>query len=277
MYFCQTFDQSSVEEFKKLADDFLYQNEAEYNLIIGLVESQLEKQLITIHQADKKIVGCAIQNSPNNFVITKIPTEALSLLIETINNLGLSIPGVVGPNIPSEEFAKLWSQNKKCQYKMAMDQKLYKLTKIVFPKKAEGIIRLPIEKDYLTLLQFFLDFSVEALGQELHDPERIKINLDRRLTTNQILILENRGEIVGFVGSARPTKNGQCIAPVYTPKKFRGRGYGSNLVAAMSQRILDSGKKFCCLYTDLNNPTSNSIYQKVGYQEIATSRHFIFH
>jgi predicted GNAT family acetyltransferase len=47
-------------------------------------------------------------------------------------------------------------------------------------------------------------------------------------------------------------------------------------VAALSRKILEDGKVFCVLYTDLSNPTSNSIYAKIGYRRIAHGQHFRF-
>lgn len=277
MYFCQAYNQSTIEEFRKIASDFLYQNEAQYNLMVGLMESEQEKFLFTIHQ-DQKLIGCALQTPPYNLVVTKDLSEAaLEALSETVKKYGLVLPGVVGPSEFSEAFARIWSGVNHCQYKLAMDQKIYKLTKVIQPQQIKGIIRLPTDDEYSTLLQYFTDFVFEAIPEEERHPERTKSNFDRRIAGKNILILEVEGEIVSFVSSARPTKNGQCIAPVYTPKKFRGNGYASTLVAAMSQNILDAGKSFSCLYTDMSNPTSNSIYQKVGYQEIATSRHFVFY
>jgi len=67
----------------------------------------------------------------------------------------------------------------------------------------------------------------------------------------------------------RPTPHGEAIGFVYTPPSERRKGYASAVVARLSQRILDEGKLFCTLYTDLSNPTSNSIYQKVGYRAVA--------
>jgi len=32
--------------------------------------------------------------------------------------------------------------------------------------------------------------------------------------------------------------------------------------------VLKGGRRFCCLYTDVANPTSNSIYAKIGYRPI---------
>ncbi|NLT43149.1 MAG: GNAT family N-acetyltransferase, partial [Anaerolineae bacterium] len=42
-------------------------------------------------------------------------------------------------------------------------------------------------------------------------------------------------------------------------------------VAALSQMLLDRGRRFCFLYTDLANPTSNHIYQEIGYHPVADS------
>jgi len=53
------------------------------------------------------------------------------------------------------------------------------------------------------------------------------------------------------------------------PPELRGRGYGSALTAALTQQLLDGGRRFCFLFTDLANPTSNSIYQRIGYRAVA--------
>jgi predicted GNAT family acetyltransferase len=56
------------------------------------------------------------------------------------------------------------------------------------------------------------------------------------------------------------------IGPVYTPPDYRGRGYASACTAALSQQMLYAGYQYCFLYTDLSNPTSNRIYQNIGYE-----------
>jgi predicted GNAT family acetyltransferase len=59
---------------------------------------------------------------------------------------------------------------------------------------------------------------------------------------------------------------GARIGPVYTPPELRGNGYATALVAAASQEQLDAGEPACFLGTDLANPTSNAIYQRIGYE-----------
>jgi hypothetical protein len=39
---------------------------------------------------------------------------------------------------------------------------------------------------------------------------------------------------------------------------------------------LDRGKRFCFLYTDLANPTSNAIYMRLGYRPVCDSREIAF-
>jgi hypothetical protein len=56
---------------------------------------------------------------------------------------------------------------------------------------------------------------------------------------------------------------------VYTPPEHRGRGYASTLTASVSQRMVDEGRRFCFLYTDLANHTANKIYRAIGYVPVA--------
>ena len=79
---------------------------------------------------------------------------------------------------------------------------------------------------------------------------------------------EGEGEPVTLVGAGGDTPNGIRIGPVYTPPPHRGRGYASNLTAAVSQTLLDEGRRFCFLYTNLANGTANRIYQAIGYEPV---------
>ncbi len=79
-----------------------------------------------------------------------------------------------------------------------------------------------------------------------------------------------------MAGKSRPTAHGISVGPVYTPPSLRGRGYATALVAELSQHLLDSGYQFTTLFTDLANPTSNSIYQKIGYQPVCDFTEYAF-
>ena len=76
------------------------------------------------------------------------------------------------------------------------------------------------------------------------------------------------GRAVSLTGVGGLTPHGIRIGPVYTPPELRARGYASNLVAGVTQRQLDAGRDYVFLFTDLANPTSNKIYQDIGYQPV---------
>jgi predicted GNAT family acetyltransferase len=82
--------------------------------------------------------------------------------------------------------------------------------------------------------------------------------------------------VVSMAAASRPTPNGCSISLVYTPPERRRLGYASGCVAELSQRLLDSGKSFCTLFADLDNPTSNAIYQRMGFQPLADFREIRF-
>jgi predicted GNAT family acetyltransferase len=77
------------------------------------------------------------------------------------------------------------------------------------------------------------------------------------------------GTPVAMASASGPTPHGIRIGGVYTPPELRGRGYASSAVAALSARLLDEGRRLCFLFTDASNPTSNSIYRRIGYEQVA--------
>jgi predicted GNAT family acetyltransferase len=62
------------------------------------------------------------------------------------------------------------------------------------------------------------------------------------------------------------------VTPVYVPPEHRRQGFGAAVTAAVSRAALDAGAEHVLLFTDLTNPTSNSIYQKIGYRPVSDFR-----
>lgn len=60
------------------------------------------------------------------------------------------------------------------------------------------------------------------------------------------------------------------------PPEQRGLGYARACVAGLSQQLLDRGFKYCFLFTDLRNPTSNHIYQQIGYRQVSDVNTYYF-
>jgi predicted GNAT family acetyltransferase len=80
-----------------------------------------------------------------------------------------------------------------------------------------------------------------------------------------------------MAGWAGRTARGVRVSFVYTPPEFRRLGYAAACVASLTQQLLDEGQSFCCLYADLANPTSNGIYQRMGYRPICDVSSYTLH
>ena len=81
---------------------------------------------------------------------------------------------------------------------------------------------------------------------------------------------------VSLAGFGSRTPNGIRVGPVYTPPERRGNGYASALVGRMTAALLEAGHRFCFLFTDLANPTSNGIYQRIGYEAVTDVDQYAF-
>ncbi|MFJ7211215.1 GNAT family N-acetyltransferase [Amycolatopsis sp. NPDC098790] len=74
---------------------------------------------------------------------------------------------------------------------------------------------------------------------------------------------------VAIAGSTPVLAGMVRVDPVYTPARFRGRGYAGAVTFAVSQAALAAGATDVVLYTDPANVTSNALYRRLGYVPIA--------
>ena len=58
------------------------------------------------------------------------------------------------------------------------------------------------------------------------------------------------------------------VGSVFTPVALRRRGYAAALVAEISRSARACGVADVVLFTDLTNPTSNAIYQQIGFRAV---------
>ncbi|BFO22884.1 hypothetical protein SHKM778_92720 [Streptomyces sp. KM77-8] len=72
------------------------------------------------------------------------------------------------------------------------------------------------------------------------------------------------------VAGMNPLIGGQIqVDIVYTPAELRGRGYAAAVAAEVSRAALATGARDVVLFADLSNPTSNALYQRLGYRTLA--------
>jgi predicted GNAT family acetyltransferase len=98
---------------------------------------------------------------------------------------------------------------------------------------------------------------------------------DERIGRNELFLWVD-GQPCSMAAWSGTTPNSVRIGFVYTPPGQRGRGYASACTARVSQQALDAGYRFCFLFTDLSNPTSNAIYQAIGYEPVCDVHDYLF-
>jgi predicted GNAT family acetyltransferase len=199
--------------------------------------------------------------------------EAFERLAQGLTEGGWAVPGVLGPSRIAESFAGVWARVSGQRYRAGIRQRIYELKRVDHPQYSPGRLRVAEEADVDLVAEWAFAFQQEALGEG--SVEEARQLAERRMKAKEIFLWED-GRPVSVAARARPTPRGITVSLVYTPPEFRRRGYATSCVAALSQRLLDSGRQFCALFTDLSNPTSNSIYQKVGYVPVCDFNEYVF-
>ena len=276
---------TDVHEFHKAAYDVLMLHEAQNlvplgNLIIGCEgkdktawRNPANWFMATVSDSSGVLIT-ALMTPPHNIAIyatdNKIDVSAMDCLIKGMSDI--QIPGVIAEKEQAEYFAKAYTAAKGLNYETAMDQRIYELTEVDPKVQQFGTLRLLEERD-----MHFFPFWAEAFyayvntnDESMPLPSDIEV-YKHRIDSKKIYVLELDGMPISMAGITREMQTVSGIAHVYTPPYFRGRGYASSCVAQLSQLILDKGFAKCVLYTDLANPTSNSIYMKMGYRAICDS------
>ncbi len=251
---------------------FLLKNEDENNLIIGIL-SRLEKNDIILNEAflaagveNAMVIGAALYIPPRNLIITRAKIEVITLFANYLASHITPIPGVMGPAKDAQAFANIWADKTKAHVAANRRMRIYRIDKVSLPKAVPGNMRLAERGDMKFLNGWFTAMLSEI--EESDSPDIAQELLSNTIEKRNLFLWED-GSAVSMAGTTRSTPNGMSVNLVYTPKKYRRRGYASNLVASLSESIIQSGKKFCTLFTDLDNPTSNHIYMNIGYYPVS--------
>jgi hypothetical protein len=192
---------------------------------------------------------------------------ALDPVVADLAVRGVVPAGAFGPNALAEAFVERWTHATGGAARVAMRERLFALTEVQPVRPAPGALRLAVAADADLVTRWMAAFDAEALGES--DEERARAAARRRIREGELWLWEVDGEPRTMAASDRPTRHGVAVNAVYTPPWWRGHGFATNAVARLSERLLAEGRRFCVLFTDLANPTSNSIYARIGYRPLA--------
>jgi uncharacterized protein len=273
---------SDAGQFLERVQPFLVRREAEHCLILGLLDGLRageqwgsEPPLMASVENRDEVAAVVLMTPPHNLILSWTADDfALDLIAVDLHAKGVAVPGVNGSADIAQKFVPRWSELSGCRYRVQMAQRIYQLSRLTIEMRAAGLLREPDQSDDALLREWRAGFSVDAEGM---DPEQAREAAAQPLPRSRRLMLwEVEGIAVSMAGYAGPTPNGIRVAWVYTPPENRGKGFAGACVAALSQKLLDDGRTYCFLYTDLANPISNHVYRKMGYRPVTDATVYSF-
>jgi RimJ/RimL family protein N-acetyltransferase len=254
--------------FAARVEPWLVEREAEHNILLGILpklvaglnEYQPPVYLASIER-EGLVCGCAFRTPPYKMGLTRFPADAVEPLVEDVARVYDALPAVLGREEDAGRFADAWSRRAGLKWSFGSRMRIHQLDALVEPATMPAGRLRAARDDERALVVAWLDAFVEDTGIGGAGGAAIAEVL---LAEGQAFLWDDRGP-KALVGVPGFTPHGARVGYVYTPPDDRGRGYATAATAALSRRLLDSGRRFCVLFTDLANPISNRIYARLGY------------
>ncbi len=256
------------QEYLDATLKFLEERELENNLIIGLCNGFEDKS--------KLLDGCLFINAINDgqIVATSIKTTNRAIvsaskehrhdiryLADYYLDNHINIVCVFGEYDNAIQFSKSYGSEDKDARGMIVHQ-LETLNELSL---SPGYMEMADIKDLDLITEWMMIFEEEAGGFSLPNREQMIRSTRARIEAGNFFKWIVDGETVSMAALIRKTKNIGIVGFVYTPKNLRGKGYATVCTWKLSEHILQSGFKYCGLFTDASNPVSNKIYRNIGY------------
>ena len=259
--------------FKKDVTDFLEQDEVVNNLLLGVLQSNDKSPLLmAVVLKDEEIALVMLQTQPAKIILSKAASFSpgeLQLIAEQMHQSFQRIPGLIGDRKLIVELAGYLSKLRGVTATVEMNQGLYKLEKVKWNIVSKGKLRPLKEQEHGLVKEWVYQFCKDVnLPITMGEADA---KADELIRKGRLMGWKIGGEIVTMANATRPTGRNITVNFVYTPIKHRKKGFASDCVAALSQMLLDQGYQTTSLHTDLSNPTSNKIYQEIGYELVADS------
>ena len=252
--------------FLAVAEEFLLSRAVLHNLVLTIVDTRLvqpEPGRYWVVFRDSQVVGLALQ-SPLTFPALLVPMEAdvAAALVDAIADRGIMLPGVNGEVATAASFAGRWTERRRSGAVPMQAFRIYQLAGLNEIASVGGKLRKGDYSDRNLAVSWLQKFYTET---HMHSVDAESF-IDAALAGERLWLWDSGGTVAMAV-SSKPIAGVIRISAVYTPKEHRGCGYAGACVHAVSSLLTNAGYR-CILYTDLGNPTSNSIYRKIGYKAV---------
>lgn len=263
-----------VEDFASSAGPWYARRPMVHTIELSLLRDGMPSDetpmLLTVWEG-AELVGAAIRTPPLPLLCGGLSVVPADEVAADLLGAGHPLPGVRGPRETAETFARAWCAATGAVADVVGADRLYRLRTLTAPAGVSGTHRIARGADRPVLVRFQCEFAAEAFGH-VPDPARAEANVTAAAEAgNGYLLWSAAGTPVAMAGVRRPAAGVSRIGPVYTAPEVRGRGYGAAVTAAACRWALAAGARQVVLFADLDNPTSNRVYQRLGFVPVGDS------
>lgn len=219
-------------------------------------------------QRDGGVRAAFFRTPPHRLCPTPLSPGDADGLAGLLHDLGQSLPGVQGDHDTATAFADAWHRRTGAEATLHQHQRLYRLGTLTVPRPvAPGRARVAGHEDRARLCAWYREFCAAVGEPVFQDPGEWA---DARIAQGAVTFWETGdGEPVAMAALGPQVAGQVRVACVYTPIALRGRGYAGAATAEASRAALEGGAQDVLLFTDLANPTSNALYQRIGYRPVS--------
>ena len=229
-----------------------------------------------VEDDDGRVVGVAMHTPPYALFLSRMPDRAAAGLADALADVRRSLPGVNGAGGAASAFAQQWAARTGQPSTVITRMRMYRLRQLHSPRHVAGRARLALAPDDVdTVVDWLAAFHHEATPHAPADAWRSLAR--RRIADGQLHLWHDGGVPVSLAGVSAPAAGVARVGPVYTPVSSRRQGYGGAVTAEATAAAMAAGARHVVLYTDLANPTSNSLYQAIGYVPDHDAEERLFH
>ncbi|MFE9646195.1 GNAT family N-acetyltransferase [Streptomyces sp. NPDC006365] len=269
-----------VDDFLAQAGDFLRSRPALHNTPLTDIE-KLRARGADAHGAEAAVFGRLESGGEVRAIFYRTPRGRLGLtplsakwadhLAAHLAALGHSPSTVIADHETATAFAETWQKHAGAAPEPFWRTHLYRLGTLTPPQpRPEGQGRIAGGKDHEQVVRWCREFCVDVGEQPSIDLIDSGFWADSRFGDRHFTFWENPdGTPVSMAATTSIVGGMIRVDPVYTPAHLRGRGYAGAVTVEVSGAALAAGATDVVLFTDPANPTSNALYQRIGYLHVA--------
>jgi GNAT superfamily N-acetyltransferase len=262
----------SADEFRAIAEPLYRRDPVAHTIELTLLRAGRfpENSLFLTMWDGGDAVGAALQTPPYPLACNGIPVNAMDTVASKLVAWRPELTGVRGARSRALTFADAWHATSGRAGTHGIEERLYRLGTLRVPDDVTGASRLATNDDRDQLVEWLELFFRETFSQRDEAAGGRFLDAANHVG-NRFTLWDVDGVPTSMAMLRAPAAGVSRIGPVFTPRDHRGHGYGSAVAAAASELARRNGVDDVVLFADLANPTTNAIYQRIGFEAVCDS------